>query len=172
MVVHRCAARRCFASCGCSRREGKTFRPIHRTAEGWVIGDPPGLRPLFGLPELADANVVYITEGEKAAEAVRRLPGLVATTSAHGAKSPAWTDWTPLAGKEIVILPDHDAPGAGYTALVSEQLARLNPAPTVRIVPLEMIWQTAAPIGDGDDIVDWLAAVSPRIGRRPSAARC
>ena len=83
--------------------EGKTFRPIHRTADGWHVDDPPGLRPLFGLPALAGASRAFITEGEKAAEAIGRLPGIVATTSAHGAKSPAWTDWSPLAGKEVVV---------------------------------------------------------------------
>ena len=141
---------------------GKTFRPIHRTAEGWHVGDPPGLRPLYGLPALAGATQVFITEGEKAAEAVRRLPGLVATTSAHGAKSPAWTDWSPLAGKEVVILPDNDTAGAGYATLVVERLARLTPPPLVRMVPLEMIWQTDAPIEAGYDVADWLETGVPR----------
>ena len=147
----------------------KTFRPLHRTADGWVVGDPPGLRPLYGLPELAGASRVFVAEGEKTAEAVRQLPGLIATTSAHGAKSPAWTDWGPLAGKEVVILPDHDAPGAGYVRLVLEQLARLTPRPTVRIVPLEMVWKTDAVIEEGNDVVDWLLAGVPR---EWTAAQC
>ena len=135
---------------------GKVFRMIHRTPAGWLQDGPPGLLPLFHLPLLAGASRVFLCEGEKVAEAVCSLPGLLATTSAHGAESPFRSDWAPLAGKEVIILPDHDEAGASYTRLVLEQLAALTPRPVVRIVPLEMIWKTSVPISDGRDVVDWL----------------
>ncbi|MGO9465585.1 MAG: AAA family ATPase [Isosphaeraceae bacterium] len=135
--------------------DGKTFRPIHHSPNGWVVEDPPGLLPLYHLPELAAANRIYLAEGEKAADAVRSL-GLIATTSAHGAQSPAKSDWSPLAGKEVVILPDHDKPGEGYLANVTRLLATLEPRPTVRFVRLDSIWRTTVLIPDGADSVEWL----------------
>src|SRR6185312_12608012 len=76
----------------------KEFRPVHLTADGWVVGDPDGPLPLYHLPELADADRVFIAEGEKACDLVHSL-GLASTTSAHGAQSPHKSDWSPLAGK-------------------------------------------------------------------------
>jgi hypothetical protein len=115
---------------------GKTFRPVAKIGTGWRIGDPEGLWPLYQLPAvLKSQGRVYICEGEKAADAVTAL-GLAATTSAHGAKAADKTDWSPLAGRTIVILPDHDEPGARYAEDVATLLARLNPAPTIKIVNL------------------------------------
>ena len=117
--------------------------------------------PLFHLPHINSASRVFVVEGEKAAEALSALPDLVASTSALGPESPFRSDWSPLAGKEVIILPDHDAAGSVYTNLVLEQLARLIPRPTVKIVPLEMIWNTDVPISDGYDVVDWLQCQRP-----------
>ena len=90
--------------------KGKEIRPVSRTDAGWVIEAMPAPRPLYGLPELAKADRVFITEGEKAADAARSL-GFTATTSAGGSKAPHQADWHPLAGKECVILPDNDDAG-------------------------------------------------------------
>jgi putative DNA primase/helicase len=131
--------------------ERKQFRPVHRSPEGWVLGDPPGPWPLYRLPELAGAGRVSVCEGEKAAGL-----GLVATTSAHGAKSARKTDWAPLAGREVIILPDHDPEGEGYARDVVAELSKLDPPPTVRIVRLSELWRTDRPIIEGADIEEWL----------------
>ncbi len=68
------------------RPGGKDIRPVSRNGEGWIIGGMPGPRPLYRLPDLADAKRVYVCEGEKAADAARSI-GLIATTSPHGSKS-------------------------------------------------------------------------------------
>ncbi len=115
--------------------DGKTFRPERRVADGWQIGDPVGPLPLYRLPEIASAPRVYVTEGEKAAEAARSI-GLVATTSAHGAKSPHKTDWSPLAGKDVVIFPDNDDAGSEYAETVAKLVTKLSPPARVRIVEL------------------------------------
>jgi hypothetical protein len=114
---------------------GKDIRPVARRGDGWVIGGMPEPRPLYGLPDLARADRVYVTEGEPAADAARAI-GLTATTSAHGSQSPEKTDWSPLAGKEVVSLPDNDSPGRKYTGTVGTILARLTPAPVVEVVEL------------------------------------
>ncbi len=136
--------------------ERKEYRPVHRTPDGWRIGDPDGPWPLYRLPELAGAGPVYLTEGEKAADLAAGL-GLIATTSAHGAKAAHKSDWTPLAGREVVILPDHDSEGESYARAVVAELAKLEPSPTVRIVRLANLWRTSEPIPEGGDIEEWLA---------------
>jgi putative DNA primase/helicase len=135
--------------------DGKTYRPIHPTADGWRIGDPAGKLPLYNLPALAGAGRVVIGEGEKAVTAVCGL-GLVGTTSAHGAGSAGKSDWRPLAGKDVVILPDHDGPGERYAQEVTAELAKLTPRPTVKIVRLPDLWRTAEPIPAKGDLVEWL----------------
>lgn len=97
---------------------GKDVRPVSKTPAGWIIGGMPTPRPLYGLPDLlatkpgGSGGRVYVTEGEKAADAARAV-GLgagVATTSPHGSKSAGKADWSPVAGREVVILPDHAPP--------------------------------------------------------------
>jgi len=126
----------------------KEFRPIHPADGGYRLGDPDGLLPLYGLPGLDTAGTIYVVEGEKCADAARAI-GINATTSAHGAKSPQKTDWTPLAGRDVAIIPDHDAAGDSYAAKVQTILAELDPPATVRIVNLP-------DLNDGDDIVEFI----------------
>lgn len=115
--------------------EGKQIRPVSRAPEGWYFGAMPEGRPLYHLPSLKDAQRVYVCEGEKAAEAARALD-YVATTSAGGSKAALKTDWSPLAGKDIVILPDHDEAGEDYALDVLTCLSKLSPPPLVRVVRL------------------------------------
>jgi hypothetical protein len=117
----------------------KVFVPLHRSGEGWSIGDPPRW-PLYHLPDVMAAVTakqrVYITEGEKAAEAVRKL-GLACTTTAHGAKSPRATDFAPLAGvDEVVCFPDNDDAGREYMKAVASIILDTSPLARVRIVDL------------------------------------
>jgi hypothetical protein len=130
--------------------DGKDIRPAARHAGGWRIGAMPEPRPLYGLPGLAAAKRVVVCEGEKASDAARSL-GFVATTSAGGSQAAGKTDWRPLAGKEVWIMPDNDAPGRKYADTVASILAKLAPAPTLRVVELPEL-------PEGGDIVDWIDA--------------
>ena len=128
----------------------KEFRPVSIHDGGWFLNAPATPRPLYGLPEIPNTETVFVCEGEKTADATRSL-GLVAVTSMNGSQSPDKTDWTPLAGKNVVILPDHDEPGRKYAETVTAILAKLSPAPTVKIVELPGLT-------DGDDLVAWIEA--------------
>jgi Protein of unknown function (DUF3987) len=128
----------------------KDFRPVARHGNAWRIGAMAVPRPLYQLPELTDARHVVVVEGEKAADAARSL-GFTATTSAGGSQAAGKADWTLLAGKEVWILPDNDAPGRKYADAVAGILARLTPASVVRIVYLP-------DLPKGGDIVDWIDA--------------
>ena len=114
----------------------KTFRPVHSANNGWRTGDPPGKWPLFMLPELlASRGPVYVSEGEKAACAGKTI-GLTSTTSAHGGDSPGRTDWTPLASRDVILLPDHDEKGQKYVDMVAAILTDLDGSAHVRILKL------------------------------------
>ncbi|MGO9290444.1 MAG: hypothetical protein ACLQIJ_17050 [Polyangia bacterium] len=91
-----------------------------------------------------------MTEGEKCADLARGL-GLTSTTSSHGADSAKRTDWSPLAGKQVIILPDHEN-GEGYANDVGGILAELEPKTETRVLRL--------PLGKkGDDIEQWLQSL-------------
>jgi hypothetical protein len=132
---------------------GKENRPVARHADGWRIGAMPDPRPLYCLPDLAKAERVIVLEGEKCADKARDL-GFIATTSVGGSQAAGKTDWRPLAGKDVLILPDHDAPGRKYAETVAGILAKLTPASTVRILDLA---QHAPELPDGGDLADVLA---------------
>lgn len=81
--------------------------------EGWSHGSMPEPRPIYGLQAVASApgKQVLVVEGEKCAEAARdALPGLAAVSWCGGGKAWHKTDWSPLAGKRVVLWPDNDWP--------------------------------------------------------------
>jgi hypothetical protein len=131
---------------------GKEIRPVSRNSKGWIIGAMPKPRPLYRLPDLHKSKRIYVCEGEKCADALALL-GFVATTSSGGSQAASATDWTPLSGKDVVILPDNDIPGAKYAADVADILLRLNPAPSIKVLALPGL-------SDGEDVADLLARCS------------
>jgi predicted DNA-binding protein (UPF0251 family) len=110
-------------------RKRKVFLPLSlwRDAAGlswrWNHVSPP--RPLYNLDKLAarpDAPVV-ICEGEKSAHAAARIfPDSVCVTSPGGSGAEAQADWTPLAGRKVLIWPDCDMTGAKYAGRVAHFL--------------------------------------------------
>ena len=142
-----------------TERDGKREKKILPASRGedgqWRFTGMQGPRPLYALPELLAApegTPIFVVEGEKAADATRSL-GVIATTSAHGSKSADKSDWSPLAGREIVILPDHDAAGDQYAERVAE-LAKAAGAKHVTVVWLSSLW---AEMPAGGDMADFLA---------------
>lgn len=133
---------------------GKEIQPVSKTGEQWANKGMPAPRTLYALPDLLATPAgsrVYVTEGEKAADAARAV-GLTATTSPHGSKSAGKADWSPMAGHEIVMLPDHDDAGERYAEDVT-RLATAAGVKSVRIVRLVDLW---AGMLEGGDIVDYL----------------
>jgi hypothetical protein len=114
--------------------ERKQFLPLSlwRDALGalrWRWKAVPGPRPLYGLGWLAampGASVV-VCEGEKAADAAAlTFPKSVCITSAGGCKAAAKADWTPLAGRKVLIWPDNDEPGSKYAITVASTVRKLG----------------------------------------------
>jgi putative DNA primase/helicase len=92
--------------------------------------DWPEPRPLYRLPDLgARLNApVVIAEGEKAVDAAAELLGenYVAVGFRNGAKSANKSDWAPLRGRRVVLLPDNDDDGAEFAQRVSRELRQVG----------------------------------------------
>jgi hypothetical protein len=131
---------------------GKEIRPVTAApGGGWVAEAPPVPRPIYNLPEVVKASRVVVVEGEKCAAALVSL-GIAATTSSQGASSAATADWTPLAGKHIVMLPDHDEAGEDYARDVA-QLAAQAGAASLAVARLADHWPDCPA---GGDVADWI----------------
>ena len=136
--------------------EGKTFKQFSKNGAGWIAGGPSGLWPLYRVEALPEAGRVFIVEGEKAHAAAVSI-GLPCVTSAGGSGAASKSDWQPLAGRDVAILPDADEPGAAYAADVSEILAHLEPPARVRVVTLPGLPES----GDIADFLDARDAAEP-----------
>lgn len=113
----------------------KEIRPVSwREGEGWAFAAWPDQRPLYRLDEITatpGANIV-ICEGEKAANAAAAIfPKSIVTTSSGGSQAAAKTDWSPLAGRRVLIWPDNDAAGRKYAEQVAQIVAALDCAVSI-----------------------------------------
>lgn len=125
--------------------------PIARGGTGWTLEGMPAPRPLYRLPQLLATPPgarAFVVEGELKCERLAAL-GVVATTSAHGAGSAKFSDWSPLASKEVVLLADHDEDGEKYATEVAV-LAHKAVADSVRIVRFPEL-------PAGGDVADFIA---------------
>ncbi|MGB2985217.1 MAG: DUF3987 domain-containing protein [Phycisphaerae bacterium] len=114
--------------------DGKTFCEMTLSGTGWVLRGPRKPRPLYRVGELPSAGTIVVCEGEKACDAAWSI-GLPCVTSG-AVDSARSADWTSLRGRDVTILPDRDAPGAGYAKEVARQVKSLSPAGSVKIVEL------------------------------------
>ena len=127
---------------------------------GWHWKSLPAPRPLYGLDRLAarPEAPVLVCEGEKTADAAGRLlPDWVCVTSMGGAKAPDKSDWSALAGRQVVIWPDADEPGASYAQQVRALATKYGFAwPGLVSVDALARWRGGA-LPEGWDAADALA---------------
>jgi putative DNA primase/helicase len=112
---------------------------IHRT---WLDGawhfpsrrDPftsewPAPRPLYRLPDLTDRPnaTVIVCEGEKAADAAAELfPDHACIAWCGGTGGVNAADWSPLAGRSVVLWPDADDAGRQCMAKLGPRLLQIG----------------------------------------------
>lgn len=133
------------------KREGerKQFFPLTYCEDGsgkraWRWQGVHEPRPLYRLDRLAAAlqAPVVVCEGEKACDAAAILfPDAVVTTMLNGAQSPHKTDWTPLAGRDVILWSDNDAAGLACMASVADLLNKAGAA-TVQCLNLAAFSRT------------------------------
>jgi hypothetical protein len=122
--------------------KGKTYKTLRVMPDGSRVGKLGDCRIIpYRLPELrqaiADGRVIYICEGEKAADSLCSL-GVVATTSHAGAGG-----WNPdlnqyFAGANVVIVPDNDAAGWGYAHKIVDSLLGSGNTKSIRVLDLPL----------------------------------
>lgn len=86
--------------------------PGHGT--GWSHYTFARPRPMYGVQRLADNDKqVVIVEGEKTADHAYNIigPKTLVVCWAGGTNAPDFTDWSPLKGRDVIIVPDADEPG-------------------------------------------------------------
>lgn len=163
--------------------ERKQFAPLTlwRSAGGklgWQFKAAPVPRSIMNADQLAqraDALVV-IVEGEKAADAAALLwPDAVAVCWQGGAQAVERADWRPLAGRDVVLWPDADDPGAACMdklarvlhGLGVDRVRRLDLAQLAKVASIDAagaaILTAGEPLAEGDDAADlaargWTAA--------------
>ena len=107
----------------------KQFIPWFWSSETnrWVNQMPEANRTLYGLEHVAanPGKPVMVVEGEKSADAARLLAGQYYTvvSPAGGAQATDKADWSPLAGRKVLLWPDADEPGVRAMQAIAELLA-------------------------------------------------
>jgi 5S rRNA maturation endonuclease (ribonuclease M5) len=119
---------------------------FRRPAEsgGWLWNMDGVRRVLYHLPEVIAANEVFIVEGEKDVESLRKW-GLVATCNPGGAGK--WSDEysKSLKGKKVIVLQDDDKAGRKRALHVAQSVLRY--AKEVRLVK---------PFVNAKDVSEWI----------------
>lgn len=104
---------------GGPRKNMMCLTPWVRVSTGDLIVIPrlsPAPRPLYGAETLGRPGTVIAVEGEKCRDALDGLLlGAVAVVSTYGSGM-AGTDVSALAGRGVLVMPDHDGPGAAKAA--------------------------------------------------------
>jgi Protein of unknown function (DUF3631) len=145
----------------------KLIRPFWHNGTRWTHGEPKqdGGKLLYGLPELAAHAhaAAVIVEGEQKADALTKIGagGFIGVTSG-GATSAGAADWSPLAGRHVLLWRDHDAPGQKYADEVTAKLLALG-------CTVERLDVAAMGLPDAGDVMDWLASFKAAFDRMPSA---
>ena len=120
---------------------------------------PPDPRPLYHQPGIVGAAQVVLVEGEKCAQALIDA-GITATTAMHGANAPVdKTDWSPLAGKAVLIWPDRDKPGWEYATLAAQAILSAGAKTCHILYPPEEAadgWDAADAVAEGFDVAAFL----------------
>ena len=113
-------------------------------------------RVLYRLPDVikavAEGSTIYLVEGEKDADNLRKL-GATATTNAGGANKWRHEYSDTLRSADVVLVPDNDEPGRKHGEQVAAALTGI--AKRIRVLDIAQHWPECPPKGD---ISDWIAA--------------
>ena len=136
---------------------------------GWVNKHQPAPRGLFGLDLLAarpDAPVMVV-EGEGKCLAARQITGKVYVVVAWpgGAQSHGKADFSPLAGRAVLLWPDADTPGVEAMAAIGQRLLAMG-CPTVKLLDVSGQpdgWDAADAFSEGWNWAQFKVWATPRL---------
>ncbi|MEP3784759.1 MAG: DUF927 domain-containing protein [Paracoccaceae bacterium] len=124
----------------------------------WYMKGMAGNCPLFEAPRLLEEpdRPVIITEGEKCAiAAASAFPDYVCVTSMGGSGAIEKTNFSALAKRDVIIMPDNDAPGEKAAEAFAAKLRHAGAA-RIRRINISELSAVIAPIGQraGFDVAD------------------
>lgn len=124
----------------------KTFFQEHLEDGIWKKGGAKKPLQPFGYIEWGHETAIVIVEGEKCVAALKKM-GVAATTLIGGCNG--WKSGYEkyFQNKQVVLLPDQDAPGFKFIANVAKQIA-----PVVRSYQIVLL----PGLKEKEDICDWL----------------
>lgn len=148
--------------------EGKQIVPWTYADGKWGAGQWLEPRPLYGLDLLAARPTapVLIVEGEKAADAARKIAGAhyVVVTWPGGCQAWKKTGWEPVSGRRVLLWPDADEPGRACMDAIASMVDR----PDLKIIDTHDLsdgWDAADALADGWDWSKFMAWAKPRAHR-------
>lgn len=133
------------------RGPGKKFWQRKPNGSGGWVNNVKGVRLVpYRLPELLarPTETVFVVEGEKDADALHAV-GLLATTNSGGAGKWRESHSESLRGRDVVVVPDNDAPGRAHALQVANALNGI--AASIKVVALP-------DVPEKGDVSDWLGA--------------
>jgi hypothetical protein len=149
---------------------GKIFTPARwgrwpENREGWISWPFEEPRPLYHLDLIEGLpDPVVVVEGEKAADALRDLLTYPAVTWCGGTNGVEHADWSPLAGRSLLLWPDADAEGKAAMQAVAARCLAVGAKP-VALLPWDRSkpkgWDAADALADGwsqGDVLTWIDA--------------
>ena len=100
--------------------------------------------------------------------------GVTATSAVCGSNAPTnKTNWSPLAGKRVLIWPDNDLPGLSYAQNAAQAVLAAG-ALSVGILPIPQGksggWDAADAVDEGMDVRAYVEAAMPEPVVPPAAA--
>lgn len=137
----------------------KEVIPFLYNGKEWYTKALSGDRLLYNLDKITTdpERTVIISEGCKTADAVATyFPNYISTTWQGGSNAVSKTDWKPLFGRKVIIVPDADDVGRKAAESIASKLTKQGSK--VRIVTTDSMEN----IKKGWDIADALEAGMPQ----------
>ena len=145
------------------RFDPKDFRQRRSDGKGGYIWNMDGVqRVLYRLPDVLQAELVCICEGEKDVDGLREF-GFIATTAASGAQKWETPYNDSLAGKDVILLPDNDEVGLKHVQKIAASLNGI--ARSVKILELPGLKEK-------QDVSDWIQAGGTKEDMEKMIAEC
>lgn len=125
----------------------RNVRHASRNGGRWYLDWPEPPYLLFDREKVRQKERVFVCDNEWAASLVQKWELGAGTTSLGGLPWITRTDWSPLADKEVVILPRRNVEGATYAVQVAQHALTAG-ALSVKILKIPEL-------EEGENLVDW-----------------